>query len=981
LRLQNLILVSSLVAFALLVPGQADAGRRRAAHEAIGSQTYTSPQSNPIAACPEKNLVFVASTTSNRVDVIDTTSNTNIGNVPVGMEPVGLAIKPDGVGGCGDELWVSNHVSDSVSVIDIVPASASYLQVVETVQSIDPITRATTFDEPVGIAFAEDGSKAYVALSSRDQVAVVSTSSYSVTSTLDIPAQDPRALVVRNGRLFVFPFESNNQSEFSACQVLVVLGGQPGDQCTIGLSGLVDFLTDPNLSGNVRNIVIDPDVADRDLFVFRTSDDTLLEAVDGLGTLLYGAAVDASGNVLVTQTEARNADNGDEGMNLIDLDNRMFLNQVTRVDCSGGDGNPCGSPTRFDLEPVPPVQPLRANALATPFGAALTDDGSTLVATAAGTSRVFTLNASTGAVLDIQDVGAIPFGVALISTGATGTAYVLNTLDNTVSVVAVGASGALAAPSATIPVGNDPTPEPVRLGRIAFNNALASDTGTFSCGSCHPFGHTDQLLWRVGGGTATVDDEIRSTMPIRGLRDTVPLHWDGVPGDPFGGGNGAIGSGGSAPANCNLADQHTCFVNLTEGALSGVMCDQTGACPAGGSQLDADDRSDMASFMESVSYPPARMRAPDDVLTGNAVNGFRDFFMDRGSNVGGSPSTCADSDAGCHELPLGTATNSETLAGFDAPTMRGMTDRFLQFSIGVTAPEEIQTLANNFLDFTGLGLPFAFDGLTALGIPFDPARGMTEITTFGTAFIAFQAVYNVLPLDMFQMFEEASTGHSGALGRQATLNTTTAAGCPACDLETILDELEAADSRGVVNLRGQGLSGGAPVTMSFQSNGVYRVGGIVMSRSAMLAQVQSGALLGTLTAHLRSNVSSNTPQPLITPEDSACGTGTGNGNQNVGDPKAPFGKSFTLEAKHVDADDLLVVDGVPVPSGSITLMGGSPGCTTAVTDQRIDVDFSSHSLSNGLHLLQVQNVSVAGIGGLLSPEIPFCIGTADQCNP
>ena len=31
----------------------------------------------------------------------------------------------------------------------------------------------------------------------------------------------------------------------------------------------------------------------------------------------------------------------------------------------------------------------------------------------------------------------------------------------------------------------------------------------------------------------------RSTMPIRGLRDTEPYHWDGIPGDPYGGINSA----------------------------------------------------------------------------------------------------------------------------------------------------------------------------------------------------------------------------------------------------------------------------------------------------------------------------------------------------------------------------------------------------------------------------------------------------------
>ena len=45
-------------------------------------------------------------------------------------------------------------------------------------------------------------------------------------------------------------------------------------------------------------------------------------------------------------------------------------------------------------------------------------------------------------------------------------------------------------------------------------------------------------------------------------------------------------------------------------------------------------------------------------------------------------------DSGCHALPLTADTNSTSLGGFDVPTMRGMTDRWLQFSIGITNAEE-----------------------------------------------------------------------------------------------------------------------------------------------------------------------------------------------------------------------------------------------------------------------------------------------------
>ena len=66
----------------------------------------------------------------------------------------------------------------------------------------------------------------------------------------------------------------------------------------------------------------------------------------------------------------------------------------------------------------------------------------------------------------------------------------------------------------------------------------------------------------VGVGTATPivtrGDQIqpRITMPIRGLRDTEPYHWDGIPGDPYGGVN-AANTDGYAPPNSDINDPTT----------------------------------------------------------------------------------------------------------------------------------------------------------------------------------------------------------------------------------------------------------------------------------------------------------------------------------------------------------------------------------------------------------------------------------------
>jgi YVTN family beta-propeller protein len=934
---------------------------RARVHEDVGFELFESPQANPIALSPDGTRLYVALTTANTVEVYDTATRTRLAIVPVGIDPVALAVRPD-----GRELWVANHVSDSVSVVDTDAASATLHTVVETIDAQDA-AGVTTFDEPVGIAFASD-AKAYVALSSRNRVAIVNAGSYAVTGTLPITAQDPRAMAVRDGRLYVAAFESGNQSELSAC-----LAADGTEQCTFGFNEVLGVAGNPNLPGVPKNIVVDPDVPDRDLFVFDTATDLPVGApVEGVGTLLYGVAVDAGGRVFVSNTDARNHHldgNGlaaqppeGLGLGLADLENRAFRNRVTRIDCPGG---ACGAPQRVDLEPGPGL--AVPTPLATPYGIAASADGTVLVVTAAGSDRVATLDAATLAVLATLDVGANPRGVAFRSTGATGTAYVLNTLGNTVSVVNVGPGGALSLVATIgVAIGWDKTPDAVRRGRIAFHSARASTTGTFACASCHPDAHVDQLLWFIGAECSQAgcdQEEQRSTMPVRGLRGTLPLHWDGTLGDPFGGRNGDVGQGGTAPPNCSLANgEQDCFRHLVDASLSGVMCEQPSCAPGPSGLAGAftvQEREDLATYMQRVAYPPARSRLPSDAITTTARDGFADFFMDQGGNGGNAANTCADTTGGCHALPLGVSTNSVAVGGFEAPTMRGMTDRFLQFSGGFTNPQEVLDIV---AAFTTQGV-----------IPWDPAVGLDELVVFSSPFVVFNPTYGVLPTAMFQMFEEASTGHSGALGRQVSVNPRTAGAAQVATTTARLATLEAADARGVVNVRGTGLrdsgAGLAQVTLSYRSDlGLYQGdAGLQLTRAQLLAEAAAGTTELTLTAHLRENVGRDDfLSPLV-----ATST-TGNGL--TGDPPLPVlpaGNPMTLSGVTVRSDAITLVDGQPV-SATITCQGGT--FTPIYCSSNVVRVTLAAIPPNGTHVLQLQNPR-----GALSNELPFCVGPVAGC--
>jgi DNA-binding beta-propeller fold protein YncE len=873
----------------------------------------------------------------------------------------------------GDELWVSNHVSDTVSVIDARRTSRSRHTVIRTIQELDP-DGATLFDEPVGLAFAS--GKGYVALSSRNDIAVIDRETYQVQRRIHITAQDPRAIAARDGLLYVAAFESGNQSELSVCPERF-----DPPQCTLGPTDIGDFVTIPNLPGREKLIVIDPDVPDRDLFVIDTASDTVVDVVDHVGTLLYGVAVASDHRVFVTHTDARNAVNGNEGENLVTLENRVFENRIAVVPCGGGG---CGGPDQIHLEPPLPAQPGRDAALATPYGIAVSEDDAVLLVTAAGTSRVFSVDAASGAVLDAIDTGTpsgqqIPKGLALRSDarGAPQTAYVLNTLDNSVSIVDVRDPEALAL-VATLPVGADPTPESVRLGRIAFMNAFASDSATFSCESCHPDGNTDQLLWRIGGGCffgeCTGDDAPRTTMPVRGLAGTLPLHWDGTLGDPIGGRNGALGPFGDIPPSCQ--DDASCFRHLVDAGLSGVMCDQDPQCAVGGSglpgRLSQAERQHMARFLASVSYPPARSRRIDDGLSESAVRGLSDFFVDHGGigSLGGVRS-CGDMNNGCHALPLLASTNSPTLQGFDAPTLRGISDRFIQFSLGMNSSEEALAAA-----VVGGPLPFGPLVLNSppSQIPWDPAEGFEEQVSFAAAFAAFEPIYRVGPIDIFQMLEESSTGHSGATGRQLTLDAALdAAG------EALMDELEAADGRGVVSLRADGrwLPAGLPVSLFYRVDDRDGPGAVAepepryvpahgpsFSSGELRELAREGRLLVTLTAGLPGGVGpGGVARPLLSPQFVTDGA--------IGNPNLPLlsgNPLFAARAVGVGAEARTFVDGQPAEANFVCANGVfEPYCSSDLLLIRLE----SLPQRTGMHTLQLQNPD-----GELSNEFPFCVGAS-----
>jgi hypothetical protein len=468
-----------------------------------------------------------------------------------------------------------------------------------------------------------------------------------------------------------------------------------------------------------------------------------------------------------------------------------------------------------------------------------------------------------------------------------------------------------------------------------FAAARGSTGGTFSCESCHPNGNMDQLLWVIntlegpadvpGCDPATADcPEPRSTMPVRGLRDTLPLHWVGTLGDPFPG-TFLAEDGGAPDCDLDVDGEVGCIRHLVDASMAGVMCAQPG-CPAGPAALPgaftAAERDDVAAFLAAVSYPPSPLRRPTDALSATALTGVGDFFLDRGGAIS-NPFTCADLNLGCHALPLGVATNSSAVGRFDAPTMRGIWDRHLLFSDGILSSEEF---------------------LSAQGFP-PQATGMTAFRSLAATFPGFfTAGYNVPVTNVWQLFNEMSVGLPGLTGRQLVL---LASNRGDATTEARADQIQQAATEGRVTAVARIGSS----EWRFKGGVWLPPSGTGRTRDDLRATSEAAGLPLVLTAELPALMQAGgaARQPLLWVADGSAGPAL---------PQLRVGASgtFTSFAAYVDPGARVLVDGALCA-----------GCSASFDAVAGDVDLVIAPVpAAGTHVVQLQNVA-----GFSSNELPL----------
>ncbi|MEO6565484.1 MAG: hypothetical protein ABIO63_05570, partial [Casimicrobiaceae bacterium] len=637
---------------------------------------------------PDGRLLAVAHTADQRVQLFDISGAdaVPVGHVVVGIDPVSVRFRS------ATELWVVNHISDSVSIVDVPKRVV--------------VATLSTADEPFDVVFA--GSRAFVSCSQANQVQVFALGDVSA-APLSIPilGEDPRALAVsRDGRsVYAAIFESGNATTILAGGLrdnLLALpnavsdprgpyGGQnpppnagsvfqpPLDPAVVPPRvGLIVRKSDAGhwLDDNQRDwtaFVSGPmaaasgrpvgwDLPDRDLAVI-DAESLQVRYVSGLMNIVAALAVNpVSGDVTAVGTEARNEVRFEPNVN-----GRFVLSQFARVSAGA-------TPTRriVDLNPhldyrQPTVaQSERDRSLGDPRAIVWSGDGQRGWVAGLGSNNVVGIDADGSRRGAAINVGEGPIGLALDES--RGRLYVWNHFDVSLSVVDITRGAEIARVAAF-----NPLPAAIRSGRpLLYDTHRTSGLGQAACASCHVDARIDRLAWDLGDPSqlpARFDQNCLTTIGVQPCQDfhamkgpmTTQTMQDIIGHEPFHWRGDRVGLEAFNPA------------------FKGLLGDDI--------ELSATEMQAFENFLATVTYPPNPVRSLDNSLPvalpldghytsgrfamagqplgpGNAARGLELFSR----GLLDPPFQCAS----CHTLPTGMAANGALFLGLVAVSSGGM---------------------------------------------------------------------------------------------------------------------------------------------------------------------------------------------------------------------------------------------------------------------------------------------------------------------
>lgn len=525
----------------------------------------------PLALNEDGSRLLVTNTAANCLEIyaVEEAGFTLMDSVMVGMEPVAVAFANE------NEAWVVNHLSDSVSIVDL----SATPRVVQTLQ---------VGDEPRDIVFAgPERRRAFITAAYRgqnhpsfqaddlvkpglgradvwvyDRLSMDTSLNGNPLTIVNLFADTPRALAVSGDGTTVYAatFMSGNRSTTLSQEV--VAGAKPQPVAN------VDGVTQPDTGLIVKqsgNAWLDDEGTDwaeevmfdlPDLDVFSIDAMAEVPAIasqqSDVGTILFNMAVEpVSGDVFVSNLDSLNEIRFEgPGHDATTVRGRIAESRIAVLGSAGVTNNHLNPHIDFDVEegssyPASDV----ARSLSQPTNMVFSPDGSTLYVAAFGSAKVAAIPTQQlrsgayvpNAALQVELPDGGPSGLVISNDGEQIIVY--TRFDNAVSLWRTEDGEMLA---------HQPlfTPESSNIiegRRFLYDAQETSANGTSACSSCHIFADMDQLAWDLGNPDAMLQLNTNEYVPaspkttfnfhpmkgpmttqtLRGIADSGPQHWRG----------------------------------------------------------------------------------------------------------------------------------------------------------------------------------------------------------------------------------------------------------------------------------------------------------------------------------------------------------------------------------------------------------------------------------------------------------------------
>ncbi len=646
---------------------------------------FESGHVRPLALSQDGTRLFAVNTPDNRLDIFDVNVSglTRVASVMVGLEPVAVAVRNS------SEVWVVNHLSDSVSIVSINPSDPTLSRVMRTL---------LVGDEPRDIVFAgSGGNRAFITTARRGQNLPASVPASLIlpgtpralvwafdadnlgaalagTPLAVIPlfSDTPRALAVSNDGATVYAaaFHSGNRTTALAQPVVAAQGGvppfPPGSTPGAPATGLI-----VRFNGTQWLDEIDRDWSASVSFSLPDSDVFLINAnanppaasagtnsVTGVGTVLFNMAVrPGNGLLYVSNLESRNAErfealfeNPPSSGTFRGVRGHTAENRITVIDGTTPTPHHLNSHINYNVATGPGSE--ISQSIAFPLGMVFSPDGSSLFVAAFGSRDVAVLDTADLEDADasitnapVKNVGGGPSGLAL--DVANDRLYVMNRFDQQIAIIQNASNAGSRSLWKKVDLSYDAEPATVANGRrFLYDATNTSGHGDGACASCHIFGDLDSLAWDLGdpfGASLNNPNPFvnnlqgnafhplkgpMTTQSLRGMAGEGPMHWRG---DRTGGND----PGGSA------LDERAAFEKFNPAFV---------ALLGRATQLPPQNMQAFADFVLALEYPPNPVRALANVGT-TEQDGGQSFFTTQVSDGLGPCATC-------HALPTGGGGNS-----------------------------------------------------------------------------------------------------------------------------------------------------------------------------------------------------------------------------------------------------------------------------------------------------------------------------------